>query len=443
MDFEHILVGPGKFGLGCVGLLAHEAGWNSLYIARGPSSSDPEAVERNTSLLAQGKYLVSLPAREITVDSFQFKAFDFRKPDPYFLEAFRSERLQLVSVCTPANAIDDVAIILAHGFKARWSEPWAEQHPISVLPCINAPDSGQELFVSFLKICRELSDNPKWLDHVGRLEGSFLNCIVDRVCDAIQVDEGAVRVTAEEFCMLVVQEPLSPALLKLKESHLGNIIETADLKAWQRAKYWGVNGLLLFLAAAAAQVSDRAQARSGSAPWLEMRFSVLLQNPSVAEAARKYVSEVEATLRLVNGIGSEETRRIRAYLSNVITRVSDGRDTPARILRELRLGAMNWDEQVARIDANWPLPTVMGEERRVAISRLLEGFLEHALLEFLDKLRERVVKPARLLRETGLTPMHLHHALALIMSVLVDASSIQRYSTQPTEEQQDVERVVQ
>lgn len=416
-ELDHLVIGPGKFGLGFAGDLAHRAGWRTAVVFR--EGCSPNSTDHFKSITHHRQYDIRYfghtEAHSIDVDAI---STSYSSLGAVARDAFTSPQLKLISVTVPHDAVKDVGALLAEGLLAR-SQALGPDSSVAILACINHKKGSEALHWAVEQRCKEHRDSA--LKHlIARRH--FPDCIVDRVCSGIRVsDQGRVEVSVERFGKLIVEGELAQPLQFLLERNptvVSNVIGKAELEAWQDAKYWGINGLHIFLAAA---VRQRRRAKDVESDLLADH---LRAEPYLEMMAKFYLQEVIAAVAF-SAPGQKSA--IKAYLYETIARFKEGTDTATRMLRELRVseGDREWRTRVKTLDAKlaslYTSPEIDPVVRQEAISNELSEFMRFALGAFLGKVKDRVLAPGNVVRnKIELVPIGLNLAAGLVMETIVE-----------------------
>lgn len=408
---QHLIIGPGKFGLGFAGELAARVGWKSTLVLRGPRG-DSQKGEIQERLLTRRCYRVKWFDKPdddaVEVSGLQaVTVTDFSHPGEAILRAFTEPELCLISVAVGAQALRSVAPLIARGLQARKDS--GLEAP-TILTCVNLPENGTK-FASEVRA----EAGALW----PYFKCAFPNCVVDRVCHDIRCERETVEISAEKYARLIVERPRrgspSRAVGHLAERLPAEISLVRDVRPWEQAKLWGVNGLHLFLAAAAHR---RCIAKNEVADWPNYELAkVLREDTFVRTYASLYVREVAAAVAL-SFPGETSQVEIERYLQEIISRLERGLDRAGRILRDIRLSTQTFDSEFrAAVDPRKP----PHEQNREMIERLLAL----AVGDFLDKVRVRMLGPVEeLWHRRGLIPAATLVATSYVLQTLSDERNL-------------------
>ena len=245
------------------------------------------------------------------------------------IEIFCRHDLTLISVALPESAFSDASFMIVSGLRERLKRFPDKDLPL-ILTFANAESNGDKLLAMMLTLCL---DEPL----ESKLNKSCPNCVIDRICTAIVVDEKGVSITAERYALMVLEtiyccNALSSVAEKWEIEFKRPILKSvSSLHVWQKLKYWGLNGLHLFLASAA-----NTPLYPGFPSNYPIRIADVISNPRIRSLVDGFAAEVSLAIRS-QAPGQIERNEAKDILINSLHRVSQADDTNSRILSSLSL----------------------------------------------------------------------------------------------------------
>lgn len=121
---SHLLIGPGKFGLGFAGDLFSRVGkLNTVILSRSPSShgkSSTDAVLRDECLARHKSYRLCYDGTTFEeVGGVEILQCDYLEPSAQALFEFTKDDLRIITVSVPEGGLQDIAALLAKGIQER------------------------------------------------------------------------------------------------------------------------------------------------------------------------------------------------------------------------------------------------------------------------------------------------------------------------------------
>ena len=244
------------------------------------------------------------------------------------------------------------------------------------------------------------------------LGNHFPICVVDRICSEIQYDIPPISglfVCAEDFASLVVEESCenSDLLLELGTTWVATynrdvLKMVSNIEAWEKLKYWGLNGLHMLLASMSrTPLYGRLRPKSGG-----VLLADVLKVPRLNNLVYDYIAEISAAIRLKYP-GAVSREEATAFLFSVVDRVKHVSDTDMRILQSLNLDyaslARSVSEASIKVDEN-------------LVQNIISVALEKSVGEALKKIDTRVLSPTfSLIDSERLIPRNLTLASSCIL----------------------------
>lgn len=385
---RHILVGPGKFGLGFAGdLFARVGQLQTVIISRSASAqsrkTSTDSVLRDVRIASNKSYRVRYDGKDYrTVEGIELLQCNFLAPTDDVISEFAREELEIVTVSVTETGLDDVAVLLARGIEARIKALPERKLPL-VLAFVNTPNNGKKLLAL---ICENVSELAA--DVIRQNDGFLPDCIIDRICSSLEIDaNGLVTVDVEKYASLALKQSAHTACLRTlsvdwqRAFDRAVLREESNLEAWSVLKYWGLNGLHLLLASVArTPIYSRYDPEADA----DVSLSDVLSDPSVKSLVEGFVSEVSLAVR--SKYPGEITRDdARSFLVSATQRVSLAGDTVDRMLMSLRLDAANVAEYITSE------PVMFGDKDW--IEQWSGTIVNWCLGEFLVKVDTRLLAP--------------------------------------------------
>ena len=413
---EHILIGPGKFGLGFAGDLFCRLGkLDTLLVSRASrdDSSNTDSVIRDSRLNNDKKYYIRFSADATTdepkvVDSLEFLTTDYNEPSTSFIDAFSDSCLKLVTIAVDDSAFKYVAALLFKGFRARFTKGYTV-HP-TVLTLANAESNGKKIH-ALIASHANLQDK-EFFDLIVALDAHFPICVVDRICSDIRYDippTTGLCVCAEEFASLIVEKSCENSELLLELGSIWAATYNRDvlklvnnIEAWETLKYWGLNGLHMLLASMSrTPLYDQPRPAEGG-----VLLADVLKIPRLNNLVYDYIAEISAAIRLKYP-GAVSREEATAFLYSVVDRVKQVSDTDMRILHSLNLDHASLAREVSKA-------SIKVDENMV--QNIIGLALEKAVGNALKKIDTRVLSPTfSLIDSERLIPRNLTLASSCIL----------------------------
>lgn len=388
---RHILVGPGKFGLGFAGdLFARVGQLQTVIISRSASAqsrkTSTDSVLRDVRIASNKSYRVRYDGKDYrAVEGIELLQCNFLAPTDDVISEFAKEELEIVTVSVTETGLDDVAVLLARGIEARIKALPERKLPL-VLAFVNTPNNGKKLLAS---ICENVSELAAVV--IRQNDGFLPDCVIDRICSSLEIDaNGLVTVDVEKYAsVLLIQSAYTACLRTLSvdwqkafgRAVLREVSNLENFKAWSALKHWGLNGLHLLLASVArTPIYSRYDPEADA----DVSLSDVLSDPSVKSLVEGFVSEVSLAVR--SKYPGEITRDdARSFLVSATQRVSLKGDTVDRMLMSLRLDAANVAQHITS------KPVMFGDKDW--IEEWSGTIVNWCLGEFLNKVDTRLLSP--------------------------------------------------
>lgn len=390
---RHILVGPGKFGLGFAGdLFARVGQLDTVIVSRSASGqsrkTSTDSVLRDERIALDKAYRVRYDAKHYrAVAGIELLQCNFLAPTRDITGEFAKEELEIVTVSVTEAGLDDVAVLIARGIEERIRALPGRPLPL-VLAFVDIPNNGKKLLAL---ICNNVSELAMTV--IRQNDGFLPDCLIDRTCSSLEIDDnGLVTVDVEEYASLLLKQSAYTACLRNLsvdwQKAFGRAVltevsnfEASKFEALSVLRYWGLSGLHLLVASVArTPIYSKYDPRSDA----DVSLSDVLSDPSVKSLVEGCVSEVSLAVR--TKYPGEITRdHARAILESAIQRVRLGAGTADRMLMPLRLDAAKVAQRI------------MSESAMIGDKEWLEEWagtiVKWSLREFLNNVDTRLLSP--------------------------------------------------
>lgn len=383
---SHILIGPGKFGLGFAGdLFARVGRLDTLILSR--SADQPrtsiDSIVRDERIKANQSYRIRYDGKNLS-DVCGIKLFqcNFLGVPQSIVDEFTKEELKIITVSVPESGLVDAARLLARGITERLRVHPEKKLPL-VLPFVNTVNNGRKL----LSLLREsLGDSET--DALRQNNGFLPDCVIDRICPSLEIDSsGTVIVDVESYASIIIKHSEHSDILRTFAAHWRNayghdvLKEVPDLEPWSVLKYWGLNGLHLLLASLARTPIYPKHDPNNST---DIALSDVADDLAVKSLVKGFAAEVSLAVRLKYP-GTITRDEARSFLENAVQRINTTGDTVGRMLKSLQLDAAYIAQQINST------PITLGDPR--TIETLSNAIVTSAIGEFLEKVDARLLSP--------------------------------------------------
>jgi mannitol-1-phosphate/altronate dehydrogenase len=381
---QHIIIGPGKLGLGFSGdLFARSGGLSTSIISRTAKtkSSPISSVVRDERIKQDRSYRVNYGDREKTVSNIKLLSCNYADPSEEVLSEFTDIDLKLITVTVPDAGLHDVSLLLARCLEARIRKIPHQKLPL-VLTFVNMFNNGQIMLGGILRNCSENLQN-----FIKNTSNFTPNCVIDRICSRVDTTGPSVTVHVESYANLIINRSEDIEIIRdvaskwNKEFGLSILKEVDDLVPWELLKFWGLNGLHLLLAAITRTPVYEKNAKGKT----DIRIAQVAADPKVRALMEGFISEVSLAIRSKHpsSISREDARH---FLDSTVTRLlKDASDTDSRLLQSLRLDTNSVTHLLTTTDIR------LGDKS--SIEQLARTIVHDSVGEFLGKVEVRLLAP--------------------------------------------------